>query len=72
MKSEKINPDYLRAHKPELLHTNKVLLRFNRRELAAIDEYVRRFGISRKAPALRRIIMERILSDLGESNPTLF
>ena len=61
----------MRNNQPSLLHTGRVLLRFNEKELKVLDEYCSRYGIRHRAAALRRIIMERVLSDLGE-NTTLF
>ena len=56
-----------------LLHNRRQVVRFNRKESNAINEYCRRFGITTPKSALfRKIIMEKVLTSLDESNPTLF
>jgi len=64
--------DYYLAHRDELIRTKREVVRFNKKEMEMINEYCRRFEIKRKGAVMRRIILERILKDLDESNPSLF
>lgn len=72
MKTAKLDPMYVRAMKPSLLHNRRLVLRFNEKELKAINDYCERYDVKHKATALRRIIIERVLKDLDENHPTLF
>ena len=45
---------------------------FNAQELAAIDEYCRRFNFSSRSALIRKAVMEQVLSGLDKSHPTLF
>lgn len=68
-----IDPDYLEKQRLALLRRNRQVIYLNDREMAAIEEYRSRFGIkTARSALLREIMMERILSDLEESHPTLF
>lgn len=67
-----MDPAFIAREKAALRHSHRKVLLFNERELAAIDEYCSRNRISAKAPLMRRIIMEKILQELGENPPTLF
>ncbi len=49
----------------------KVVL-FNDRELSLIEEYCRSHKISSKSSMMRSIVMEKLLTDLGQNPPTLF
>ncbi|MBQ0126897.1 MAG: hypothetical protein KBS80_02760 [Bacteroidales bacterium] len=52
------------------IHRKSVL--FNARELAAIDEYCRKFKVSSRSALIRQSVMERVLTGLEEGHPTLF
>ena len=68
-----VDPAYLEKQRLALLRRNRQVLYLNDKELAAIDEYLRRFNIKApKGALLREVMMERILADLDESHPTLF
>lgn len=62
----------MERHKASLVRKNRQVLYFNEKEMAAIDEYCRRFKISSKSALYRQAIMEHILSELDENHPTLF
>lgn len=68
-----VDPDYYRRQKDALLRKHRQVLLLNDKELEAIEEYRRRYNIkTSKAELLREILMDRILSGLDESHPTLF
>ena len=67
-----VDPEYLEKQKQMLLRKNRHVLYFNDSELAAIDEYCRRFGVRSRSSLMRTAIMEKILSSLEENHPTLF
>lgn len=62
----------MERHKASLVRKNRQVLYFNEKEMAAIDEYCRRFKISSKSALYRQAIIEHILSELDENHPTLF
>ena len=68
----KIDPEYLKRQKPSLVRTKKQVILFNKKEMAAIDEYCRMYKIKSKSSLFRQAIMERVLSALDENHPTLF
>lgn len=67
-----VAPDFMERHKASLVRKNRQVLYFNEKEMAAIDEYCRRFKISSKSALYRQAIIEHILSELDENHPTLF
>lgn len=67
-----VDPAFLEKQKASLLRTHRQVLYLNDKEMAAIDEYCRRFKVTSKATLLRETIMDRILSELEENHPTLF
>lgn len=68
-----VDPDYYRRQKDALLRKHRQVLLLNDKELEAIEEYRRRYNVKTpKAELLREIVMDRILSGLDESHPTLF
>jgi len=68
-----VDPDYYRRQAEALLRRHRQVILLNDKELEAIEEYRRRYNIKTpKAELLREILMERILSGLDESHPTLF
>ena len=68
----KVDPEYLRKQREQMLrkHPRKVL--FNAMELAAIDEYCSRFKVKSRSALIRQATMERVMKGLEESHPTLF
>ena len=68
----RVDPEYLEKQKASLKRTHRKSVFFNAQELGAIDEYCRRFKISSRSALIRQATMERVLSGLEESHPTLF
>lgn len=70
--ASKVDPEYLKKQREQLLrkHQHKVL--FNALELAAIDEYCSRFKVKSRSALIRQATMERVMEGLEESHPTLF
>lgn len=67
-----VDPAFLDKQKDSLIRRNRKVIYFNDKEIAAIDEYCRRFRIKARTTMLREMIMEQILSGLDENHPTLF
>ena len=67
-----VDPDFLEKQKASLVRTHRQVIYFNEKEMNAIDEYCRRFKVSSKSSMLRQAIIERVLTGLDESHPTLF
>lgn len=67
-----VDPEYLRKQKASLKRTHRKSILFNDKEIAAIDEYCRRFKVSSRSALIRQATMERVLLDLEENTPTLF
>lgn len=72
VKGIKVDPTYKLKMKLALRHTHRQVIRLNDPELEALQEYCRRFGITAKGPALRKIIMESVLKALDQTQPSLF
>ncbi|MCQ2167550.1 MAG: ribbon-helix-helix protein, CopG family [Bacteroidales bacterium] len=72
IKGNKVDPDYLNKQKASLKRVYRKSILFNQKEIAAIDEYCRRFKVSSRSAIIREAVMERILSGLEENHPTLF
>ena len=64
-KSSSVDPSYLDRQKDSLKRKYE-------QELAAIDEYCRRFKVSSRSALVREALMERVLKGLEENHPTLF
>ena len=67
-----VDPAYLEKQKQMLLRRNRYVLLFNDSEMAAIDEYCKRFQVHTKSALFREAIMDKVLSELEENHPTLF
>lgn len=67
-----VDPEYLRKQKASLKRIHRKSILFNDKEIAAIDEYCRRFKVSSRSALIRQATMERVLLDLEENTPTLF
>lgn len=67
-----IDPAFLRREREALKRKYRKAVLFNERELAAIDEYCRRFRVSSRSALIRQAVMERVLKNLEETPPTLF
>ena len=68
----KVAPDFLEKQKASLVRTHRQVLYFNDKEMAAIEEYCRRFKVSSRSSMYRKAIMKQILEQLEENHPTLF
>ena len=71
-KSSSVDPSYLDRQKDSLKRKYRKTALFNEQELAAIDEYCRRFKVSSRSALVREALMERVLKGLEENHPTLF
>ncbi len=66
------DPDYQEKRRAALRRSHRQVIYLNDSEMAAVKEYCSRFGISARSSIFREAAMERILSQLDESHPTLF
>lgn len=71
-KSSSVDPSYLDRQKDSLKRKYRKTTLLNEQELAAIDEYCRRFKVSSRSALVREALMERVLKGLEENHPTLF
>jgi len=60
------------AAQESLKRTFRKSVLFNSREVAAMDEYCKRFGIASRSALIRKSVMECVMRGLDESTPTLF
>ena len=67
-----VDPDFLEKQKAALVRRHRQVILFNDKEMAAIDEYCRRFKVSSRSAMLRQAVIERVLADMDENHPTLF
>lgn len=67
-----VDPEYLKKQKAALVRRHRQVIYLNDSELAAINLYCDRFKVDTKAVLYREAIMEKVLSELDDSNPTLF
>lgn len=67
-----VDPLYLDKQRQSLRRTCRKTVLFNQQELAAIDEYCRRFKVESRSALIRKSLMEKVLSGLEENHPTLF
>lgn len=67
-----VDPLYLEKQRESLRRTERKTVLFNKHELAAIDEYCQRYKLGSRSALIRKVLMEKVLQGLDESNPTLF
>ena len=67
-----VDPRYLDKERAALKRTIRKSVFFNKKELAAINEYCKRFGVRSRSALIRQATMEHILTQLDENHPTLF
>lgn len=67
-----IDPAFLEKQRKSLVRRHRQVLYLNDSEIAAIEEYCRRFGVSSRSSLYRKAIMEQVLTVLDENHPTLF
>ena len=66
------DPAYLDRHRDSLRRIYRKSVLFNQQELAAIEEYCRKFKVSSRAALIREALMSHVLAGLEENHPTLF
>jgi hypothetical protein len=71
-KVQGVDPAYFDKQRESLLRTHRKSVLFNDNEIAAIDEYCRRFKVRSRSALIRQAVMERVLRGLEENHPTLF
>ena len=71
-KVEGVDPEYMAKQAASLKRVHRKSVLFNTRELAAIDEYCRKFKVRSRSALIRQSVMERVLTGLEENHPTLF
>ena len=64
--------DFLSRQKSALRRRHRQVIYLNDSEKAAVEEYCSRFGVKSVSTIFREATMERVLSELDESHPTLF
>ena len=67
-----VDPEYLKKQKAALARRHRQVIYLNDSEMAAVRAYCERFNIDTKAPMFRQAIMEKILTELNDNQPTLF
>lgn len=55
-----------------LIRRHRQCVFLNDREKLLIDEYCRKNKVKSRSALIRKIVIERLLTDLGENPPTLF
>ena len=67
-----VDPAYFDKQREALRRSHRKSVFFNDTELAAIQEYCRRFKVGSRSALIRQAVMERVLRGLEENHPTLF
>ena len=67
-----VDPEYMAKQAASLKRVHRKSILFNSQEIAAIDEYCRKFKVSSRSALIRQAVMERVLTGLEENHPTLF
>ncbi|MCI1785842.1 MAG: hypothetical protein LKI59_06875 [Bacteroidales bacterium] len=67
-----VSPDFLDRQKDSLVRRNREVIYLNDKERDAINLYCKRFGVRCKSVLFRKAIMEKVLTELDETHPTLF
>ena len=67
-----IAPDFLERQRAQLRRSHRQVIYLNDKELAAIDEYCRRFKVESRSALIRKATMQRVLEALSSTHPTLF
>lgn len=70
--SKGIDPEYLKKQKASLVRRHRQVIYLNDQEMAAIERYCEQFKVGTKAVLYREAIMEKVLSQLDDTHPTLF
>lgn len=67
-----VDPRYFDKERAALRRTIRKTVFFNKKEVSAINEYCRLFGVRSRSALIRQATMEHILKELDENHPTLF
>lgn len=67
-----VDPEYLKKQRASLLRKHRQVIYLNDSEMAAIDQYCKKFRVEAKAVLYRKAIMEKVLEELENNHPTLF
>ena len=67
-----VDPEYLKKQKASLVRRHRQVIYLNDKEMEAIECYCEKFRVDTKAVLYREAIMEKVLSQLDDSHPTLF
>ena len=67
-----VDPRYNDKEEVALLRTYRKSVFFNKKELAAINEYCNKFGVRSRSALIRKATMEHVLKELDKNHPTLF
>ena len=67
-----VDPEYLKKQKAALVRRHRQVIYLNDKEMEAIECYCEKFRVDTKAVLYREAIMEKVLSQLDDSHPTLF
>ena len=66
------DPAFIERERQALKRRHRKTILFNDREIALMEEYCQKNHITYKSAMMRRIIMEKLLTDLWQNPPTLF
>jgi len=61
-----------KAREEDLIRKNTHAIRFNNRELKAIDAYCQRYKVNNKSRFMREAIITEVLKRFDQDHPTLF
>ena len=67
-----VDPEYLKKQRASLVRKHRQGIYLNDSEMAAIKCYCERFRVGAKASLYRQAIMQKILKELEDNQPTLF
>ena len=67
-----VDPDIFQRSREALKRRHRQVIYLNDSEMAAVKEFCDRFGVKARSAIFREATMERILSQLSDSHPTLF
>jgi hypothetical protein len=67
-----VDPEYLKKQRASLVRKHRQVIYLNDSEMAAIKCYCERFRVGAKGALYRQAIMQKILKELEDNQPTLF
>ena len=71
-KREAVTVETMRERQVKLRRTCRKTILFNEKEMAAIDNYCKKYGIKSRSSFIRNVVISHILVDLDENYPSLF